>query len=192
MKAIVLSAVVLIFATFGMADTVVINITNTPLVASPGSTVTVYGTITNNGSDEIFSNPNGVFQNLQGGTQCCGYDITGFVFDTMVFDVAPLSTTNVLPLLTFTVAQSANVGDVITGDYRAILWDEYNLGEGQVGINNYYYPQFADWQITVTNPPSSQAPVPEPSDALLLTAGLALLGCKKLRDIRRMSVEAVS
>jgi hypothetical protein len=164
----------LCLASVSKADTVVVNTTNSQLQASVGSTVTFYGTVTNDNSDEIFSSPI-LNNNVQAG-YCCGPDATGFIFDTVSFDVLPLTTSSLLPLFTLTVAPTATVGDEIAGQYRAVFWDEYNTGTGQVGINNYFYPQFANWQITVLPPSQS---VPEPSSFVLITLGLVATCFKK-------------
>lgn len=152
-----------------MADTVTLNLTDSIQTGTANTRLTFYGVITNNGSNEEFSTPL-LSNNVQAGA-CCGYDFTAFTIDTDRFDIAPFSTSAPIDLFSLTVASSANIGDVVTGTYRIVFYDQYD---------NFQYGQFSNWQFTVAAP--QQAPVPEPSPLSIFGTALGILTFWRRKD----------
>ena len=144
------------------------DLTLTSVSGAPGSEVTVYGTITNTGSDDVYLNSENF---TLGSSSFSNGDVTDFFLNAPL-SLAPDSDSGLIALFTFDVA-SGTPGGSYGGNYLDIL------GGGPTDQNLL---ASAEYSVTVKN-----TVAPEPG-----TIGLIVLGVAGVILRRRRSFNSVA
>ena len=131
-----------------------VDLTLTSVSGAPGSEVTVYGTITNTGSDDVYLNSENF---TLGSTYFSNGDVTDFFLNAPL-SLGPDSDSGLIALFTFDVA-SGTPGGSYGGNYLDIL------GGGPTDQNLL---ASAEYSVDVQN-----TAVPEPGTIGLIALGLA-------------------
>ena len=145
-----------------------VDLTLTSVSGAPGSEVTVYGTITNTGSDDVYLNSENF---TLGSSSFSNGDVTDFFLNAPL-SLAPDSDSGLIALFTFDVA-SGTPGGSYGGNYLDIL------GGGPTDQNLL---ASAEYSVTVKN-----TVAPEPG-----TIGLIVLGGAGVILRRRRSFNSVA
>ena len=145
-----------------------VDLTLTSVSGAPGSEVTVYGTITNTGSDDVYLNSENF---TLGSSSFSNGDVTDFFLNAPL-SLAPDSDSGLIALFTFDVA-SGTPGGSYGGNYLDIL------GGGPTDQNLL---ASAEYSVTVKN-----TVAPEPGTIGLIALGLAGVILRRSRPFQSVA-----
>jgi hypothetical protein len=145
-----------------------VDLTLSSVSGAPGSEVTVYGTITNSGSDDVNLNSENF---TLGSTYFSNGDVTDFFLNAPL-SLGPESTSGLIALFTFEIGSGTPAG-IYGGNFLDILG-----GPGEFDQNDL---ASAEYSVNVAN-----AAVPEPG-----TIGLIALGLAGVILLRRRPINVV-
>jgi len=133
-----------------------VDLTLSSVSGAPGSEVTVYGTISNTGSDDVYLNSENF--TLGSSTYFSNGDVTDFFLNAPL-SLGPDSNSGLIALFTFEIASGTPTG-TYGGNFLDILGGPGELDQNDLGS--------AEYSVNVAN-----AAVPEPGAIGLIALGLA-------------------
>jgi hypothetical protein len=154
MASLVMCLLALVVASAARGDSGDVDLTLSGVSGAPGSEVTVYGTITNSGSDDVYLNSENF---TLGSSYLSNGDVTDF-FVNAPLSLAPDSNSGLIALFTFEIA-SGTPGGAYGGNFLDVL------GGGPTDQNLL---ASAEYSVTVKN-----TVAPEPGTIGLIALGLA-------------------